>query len=189
MKAIMMSIKPEWVAKILNGEKTIEIRKKFPKDYVGWVYIYATKQGILAKIKNVWRYIKGKNYNPYFGYQGKVVARFWCDKVEKINAYSILDTLYETTNIKEKELLKVSCLTYQELNAYLKHKIGYAIHITEVKPFDRPKEIKEFHKVGYEEYFAKHVFVDHPNFRPIYESELKQFQFTRAPQSWCYVEM
>lgn len=30
----MISIKPQWVAKILNGEKTIEIRKKFPKDYV-----------------------------------------------------------------------------------------------------------------------------------------------------------
>ena len=31
MKAIMISIKPKWVAKILNGEKTIEIRKAMPK--------------------------------------------------------------------------------------------------------------------------------------------------------------
>ena len=29
MKHIMISIKPKWVAKILNGEKTIEIRKSF----------------------------------------------------------------------------------------------------------------------------------------------------------------
>ena len=42
-KSILMSIQPQWLAKILNGEKTIEIRKKFPKDYVGWVYIYCTK--------------------------------------------------------------------------------------------------------------------------------------------------
>lgn len=41
-KAILLSIRPEWVAKILNGEKTIEVRKQFPKDYRGWVYIYCT---------------------------------------------------------------------------------------------------------------------------------------------------
>ena len=43
MKAILMSIRPQWVAKILNKEKTLEIRKHFPKDYVGWVYVYCTK--------------------------------------------------------------------------------------------------------------------------------------------------
>lgn len=31
MKSIMISIKPEWVKKILNGDKTIEIRKTMPK--------------------------------------------------------------------------------------------------------------------------------------------------------------
>lgn len=44
MKAIMISIKPEWVEKILNGEKTIEIRKTMPKcDLPCKVYIYCTK--------------------------------------------------------------------------------------------------------------------------------------------------
>ena len=43
MKSILLSIKPEWLAKILNGEKTIEVRKLFPKDYVGWVYLYCSK--------------------------------------------------------------------------------------------------------------------------------------------------
>ena len=52
-KSILMSIKPQYVAKILNGEKTIEIRKRFPKDYVGWVYIYCTKgKEKLAKYPN-----------------------------------------------------------------------------------------------------------------------------------------
>ena len=45
MKAILLSIKPEWIAKILNGKKTVEVRKKFPKDYVGWVYLYCSKNG------------------------------------------------------------------------------------------------------------------------------------------------
>ena len=30
--AILISIRPEWLCKILNGEKTIEVRKKVLKD-------------------------------------------------------------------------------------------------------------------------------------------------------------
>ena len=32
MKTIMISIKPRWVAKMINGEKTIEVRKKVLRD-------------------------------------------------------------------------------------------------------------------------------------------------------------
>jgi len=43
-KAILISIRPEWVAKILNGEKTIEIRKTMPKcRFPIDVYIYCSK--------------------------------------------------------------------------------------------------------------------------------------------------
>ena len=42
-KAILISIKPKYVAKILNGEKTIEIRKTMPKDLPIDVYIYCPK--------------------------------------------------------------------------------------------------------------------------------------------------
>lgn len=31
---ILISIKPEWVCKILNGEKTIEVRKTAPKEFM-----------------------------------------------------------------------------------------------------------------------------------------------------------
>ena len=42
-KSIMISIKSEHVVNILNGKKTLELRKSVPKDFVGWVYIYVTK--------------------------------------------------------------------------------------------------------------------------------------------------
>lgn len=29
-ECMMLSIQPNWVAKILNGDKTIEVRKQFP---------------------------------------------------------------------------------------------------------------------------------------------------------------
>ena len=45
MNSIMISIKPEWVAKILNGDKTIEIRKTMPKcELPCKAYIYCTKE-------------------------------------------------------------------------------------------------------------------------------------------------
>ena len=54
MKAIMISIQPKWVAKILNGEKTIEIRKSMPKcDLPIKVYIYCTKEKILGSLIKV----------------------------------------------------------------------------------------------------------------------------------------
>ena len=63
-KSILMSIQPKWVAKILNGEKTIEVRKKFPKDYVGWVYIYCTKAKPSA---HIWTMkVKEKPYKVIF---------------------------------------------------------------------------------------------------------------------------
>lgn len=37
MKAILLSVQSKWVEKILNGTKTIEIRKRVPKDFNGWV--------------------------------------------------------------------------------------------------------------------------------------------------------
>ena len=41
MKEILISIKPQWVEKILSGEKTIEIRKTMPKCKLPCkVYIY-----------------------------------------------------------------------------------------------------------------------------------------------------
>lgn len=168
MKVILMSIRPEWVAKILNGEKTIEIRKKFPKDYVGWVYIYCTKDKKYANLINRGGFLTGM-----------VVARFWCDKVEEIIFGTTLynDLGFFTCYLHDFELYKQSCLTKREMQNYLKVKpnglSGYAIHITKLEIFDRPKEISEF---------SIKVF-------PHRKNNLMTRYLTRAPQSWCYVEV
>ncbi len=154
MKAILISVRPQWVAKILNGEKTIEIRKKFPKDYVGWVYIYCTKNGdYLMKKASGNGYItcmrsiqpKQTKYSKSV-LNGKVIARFWCDKVENLYEYQIdgygSDYEIASDTLKQEELLKECCLTYEQLNDYLGDiNNGYAIHITELEIFDKPKEL------------------------------------------------
>lgn len=61
-KSIIISIKPEWVEKILNGEKTIEIRKSMPKCELPIdVYIYCTKSDI-----NLYKVIR-ENYVYFSG--------------------------------------------------------------------------------------------------------------------------
>lgn len=45
-KAVLISIRPEWCEKIINGQKTIEVRKTRPKmDTPFKCYIYRSVQG------------------------------------------------------------------------------------------------------------------------------------------------
>lgn len=196
-KSILMSIQPRWVAEILNGNKTIEVRKKFPKDYVGWVYIYCTKdqgyngenqivRNIKTKEYSIWGDLESYNANDIrSGYNGLVLARFWCDKVSVVERYcgtfipidgytTFLDKRYSYQGLKE-----ATCLNDEEIFKYLGHKNGYAIHISKLEVFDKPKELKEFkHWVEVWVYCGMDCppYVD-DELRPVYT----------APQSWCYI--
>ena len=201
MKAILMSIRPKWVAKILNKEKTIEIRKRFPKDYVGWVYIYCTLgQGLVFDSEG-----KGLVNSKLFPYakncpehnrliNGKVVARFWCDKVEEIKLpYTKFGTnewvngeferTLQTETMDEETLLNKSCLSEEEMYKYLNFKhspnyCGTAIHITKLEIFDKPKEISEFKSANKYEAFINQVKV-YRVYKPL----------NRAPESYCFIEI
>ena len=171
MKAIMISIQPKWVEKILNSEKTIEIRKTCPirfKDLKPYecaepidVYIYCTKSDI-----------KGARENFTFEQLkllGKVVAKFTLNKVREIT----YDSTYKM--FKLNDLLQNSCLDAKQLFSYLKGKVGYAWHISNLEIFDKPKELSEF-----------------ANIHVIEANGIKLeigYEMERPPQSWCYVEV
>lgn len=165
MKSILLSIKPYWVEKILNNEKTIEVRKKFPRDYKGWVYIYCSKsKPFLYKEEN--GSFELQNKKNYFKplYNGKVVARFWCD-VEKISKYRInfstenYDEYIGTDTLDEYDLCNKSFLTPEQLDDYLITCNGYALYISKLEIFDTPRELG------------------------IYYREL-----SKAPQNYCYID-
>ena len=167
-KSILLSIRPQWVAKILNGEKTIEVRKLFPKDYVGWVYIYCTKGKQELNYHSSTQIILGKTDLTSYGLNGKVVARFWCDNVEEI-------TTEKWSPSKEQDLLKLSCLTENQLFDYCNLESGkpfYAIHISKLEIFDKPRELSEFN-----------YWKDKSEYGCWYENKL-----TKAPQNYCYIE-
>lgn len=232
-KAILISIKPKWVAKILNEEKTIEIRKKFPKDFVGWVYIYCTKarhylvrgNGLVDNLTKEY----DKNYIPepkkfelynfedegysaefYDFFNGKVVARFWCDKVEEINRYCTGRGIsYKTETLNDIELCDKSCLDLIEIDHYLYFKKGYAIHITKLEIFDEPKELWQFktlknaerykhdleqaYKDDYEigTRIVEGIANDDECANCVELTELSEgyYGLQKPPQSWCFVEI
>jgi len=151
MKAILMSIKPRFVADILNGSKTIEVRKRFPLNYRGWVYIYVTKAlPHLSKtyVSDYEVYDDTQWDKKWQDFNGEVVARFYCDNVEEITPFEEYESPFGMA-YKLKENKIVCCqkaqLTYDEYNHYLKGKKGYAIHITKLEIFNKPKELSEFY--------------------------------------------
>lgn len=213
MKSILMSIKPKYVAKILNGEKLIEIRKRFPKDYRGWVYIYCTKDrnALLHKnIADIW-WVENKDFRvknkkldikQQPSYNGYIVARFWCDNVDMVNNYHL------------EEICNLSCLTNDELLKYAGGTYGkvddlYAIHITKLEIFDKPKELSEFKTLENAKRYKRDLekaydddqeVLDRIHMGIAFEEECANaVQFTewaegyyglnKAPQSWCYVEV
>lgn len=184
-KAILISIKPKWVAKILNGEKTIEIRKTMPKcDLPIDVYIYCTKdKPFLAHATHL---LTGKYsciFNDDISYKehninGKVVAKFTLNKVEEITPQIFTAT-------KEHKILVKSCLKECELFDYISKHDGtpdnpfYVWHIDDLEIFDKPKELCEFN----------HWTDKKIQWYSVGEKVKVMVSLTNAPQNYCYVEI
>lgn len=167
MKAVLISIQPKWVEKIVNGQKTIEVRKTAPKcDAPFKGYIYCTKStrahmfhlyinggigrqkfGITGhwrsgkKVVEVNPHLPAYRYNSYLA-EGKVIGEFVCDKVDKI------------------------------------------WHISDLKIYDKPKELIEF-RVPCPTSCEN---CKNPLYYECWCEEKGIKVVTRAPQSWQYVE-
>ena len=177
-KAVMLSIRPKWCEKIANGEKTIEVRKTRPKMNTPFkCYIYCT----LPKYPHE-DFIATDYPRPQFYGGGKVIGEFTCDRIFPINVFDnggIQNWFFEH--------MERSCLTYEELADYIGNgRTGHGWHISNLKIYDTPKELIEFHtwkkckscsKSGYESTAC------------IYDENcMIPAAITKAPQSWCYVE-
>ena len=112
MKSILISVRPEWVEKILNGDKTIEIRKSAPKcDLPVEVYIYCTKGGDILYATNGYNehYWTQKHGPLKWDLRGKVVAKFFLRKIEEIKYHF---GYYDIGCWTEQYIREKSCLTY-----------------------------------------------------------------------------
>ena len=87
-KAVLISIRPEWVKKILDGEKTLEVRKNRPNMETPFkVYIYCTNQkNVILWNARSYIYVDDHNHNAFDRcWNGSVVGEFVCDKITWLN--------------------------------------------------------------------------------------------------------
>ena len=207
MKAIMISIQPQLVEKILNGEKTIEIRKTMPKcELPCKVYIYCNKPKKWYAFSNwgatsdefVWK-IKDKVKmcdrleiwdDDCEKLNGKVVAEFTLKNIVKFDIESLIFMG------KERELMQKSCLDGLSLRKYLGDKTGYSWGIDNLKVYETPKELSEFsHYIPNNKCPKKECGIDCEDcmsYDVEHETCLDLYylhrQIKRPPQSYCYVE-
>jgi len=172
MKDILMSIRPQHVANILNGDKKVEIRKSFPKDFQGWVYIYCTKdrnRGLFWAKKYVC--VKQKGGLQSFR-NGKVIARFYVTKIDQyINGCRwIEEGLYgrigEYDDYIKDKVCEKACISENDLWAYSPDLAFSVIHITKLEVFESPLPLNAF------------VYLNKDN---------KYYSLRRPPQSWLYI--
>lgn len=113
----------------------------------------------------------------------KVIGEFVCDKVYEIeyrgNGYYCKNESVFVTN----QVAAQSCLDFDDLFEYLGvDRRGYGLHISDLKIYDKPKELSEFIKpCPYDGNCQQCEFYSE------YSGECRNC-VTRPPQSWCYVE-
>ena len=190
MKSVLISTRPKWCEKICHEigkeeagkpiyEKRIEVRKTAPKEVPFKAYIYETYDKKYDDIGICWG--NGKCFEH--GCK-KVIGEFICDKVYLIknqgSRFSVADEEQSVTN----EIARQSCLDYDDMVSYFGNKDGYGLHITDLKIYDKPKELSEFCipcKTNCED-CKKPLFYD------CWKEKGKIKVVTRPPQSWQYVE-
>lgn len=213
MKAVMISIHPKWVEKILNGQKTVEIRKSKskPKLQVPFkCYIYCTKDG--GHYKHI--YVNEKdarnkygvadhwskkqqivevngikdNPNDFLAYkcylaEGKVIGEFTCDYIAEFT-YKNGGFLINHDLALTLDSLAQSNLTDKEFREYAKDKSVYGWHISDLVVYDKPKKLSEFYKPCDWVCGECQYHIDGEC-----KSGFEHHKPLRRPsQSWCYVD-
>lgn len=219
MKAVLLSIRPKWCKKIANLRKTVEIRKTAPNLEVPFkCYIYCTK----APKKLITIFRDGKESYDGEIYHGKtkfitwdgigvpddidsamqmVIGEFVCDKIDKlVHVGTMMDINILTSDGWYKPadaLLQAACLTEETVKKYLQGRNGYGWHISDLKIYDKPRDLDEFSRFGFlgmgrsncvcgnwrcENYESSYHYMIPPT------CKIDGCSICRPPQSWCYVE-
>lgn len=195
-KAVLISIRPEWVEKIANGWKTIEVRKTKP--YLGTpfkCYIYCTNTRPFLVWGDVFRGDWCTEFTRLSGYSreeadsiwdvfnGHVAGEFVCDRVETIKATTEPYGIYDV----DDGFVKQTGLVNGALWDYGHGKTLYGWHISDLKIYDTPKELPQFRECcGTQDCDKCQFWENTGEYAGCLTSEERRLN--RAPQSWCYVE-
>ena len=125
MKSVLISIRPKWCGLIASGKKTIEVRKTAPKLPPPFkCYIYETKARTDAPT------FVGEDGHVLYTGRGQVIGEFMCDLIG----------FHPGTDVPS------SCVPIEELKKYANGKMLVRWHISDVKIYDQPRELRDFGK-------------------------------------------
>lgn len=181
MKSILQSIKPIHCENIAVGIKEYELRKIKPNTPAPFkVHIYETKD---KKFINMAVYEPNNNIK-FKHAPGKVIAEYICDEMIEFTEAMCFPVPLSTI-----------CLTYSQIRKYGGDKKLYLWHISDLKIYDKPKELRQF-GVPCKEYFESEIrsCADCKYLSDVAENFCDECicnglkPLTRPPQSWCYVE-
>lgn len=168
MKSVLISIRPSLTAKILNKEKTVEVRGTRPNVKTPFrVYIYTPTHNesrystdLLVKKRGKYKLLPLCEYSQTSGevLNGKVIGEFVCDKIYRLDWIDYDDEYPEKKFLEA--LVEFTGCSAGTLFEY-RHRLDfpfYGWHISELKIYDTPKDLSDFNK-------------------------------TYSPRSWCYAKI
>ena len=82
-KAVLLSIRPEWCKKILDGEKTVEVRRTCPvhgTPFKAYIYCTLTASKEFNLDDHNWD-VSAKKHGGWPGKRGHVIGEFTCKKI------------------------------------------------------------------------------------------------------------
>lgn len=181
MKSILLSVQPKWCELIASGKKTVEIRK-FRLETPFKVYIYQTKKTWVYDI-----------YSKIADWQGKVIGEFICENINQFKFDTLYGEYFLAGYIGAYMPLNEMCLTQSQLIDYGDGKPLYGLHISELKIYDKPKELSEFKRpCNHLDEYEGEEYCDCLNCDLAGDSDYGVVAcdrtITRPPQSYCYVE-
>lgn len=164
MKAVLLSIQPLWCSLILRGEKTVEVRRTKPTNLKPpfKCYIYCTLSGVtefyagaLASDLASWKHGKWAER------KGMVIGEFICDEI-----WELAPICRAPDDVEE-----MACMDRDHIVRYLNKCRGWAWHISDLKIYDQPRELRAFTGLQSTRFGMRSV------------------EITCPPQSWRYVEV
>lgn len=192
-------------------EKRIEVRKSAPKEVPFKAYIYATrpkkyyKCGAVCTSDELLWLSNGKvemgdgfkfwaDGDEYQCLNGRIIGEFICDEVEESHEWELSPQgkFADFERERLENFLTAACLSEEEVVRYRENlpyfKPLYGWHISDLKIYDKPKELSEFRPIC--KFEGKDLIC---NLCPNHEYNGGLFfecrkKLTRPPQSYMFVE-
>ena len=203
MRAIIKSVSPRICEKVANGDCTILVSKTAPKfdlPFKGYICCTNAKPYLYREANPPFKLFldsdlyEGNGYDDRL-FSGKVIGDFICDEIiewqydrghqyyvdypdDCTSYFPYLKCHSEATGLKCSEIEKLG-----------KGKPLYGLHISDLKIYDKPKELSEFERPCTYKGICYSCERFRPNGIPLPAPYgFCETKITHVPSNWCYVE-